>query len=145
MGFSLTSQNLALISVKLRFKKRAKVTLPPVLSCGSIVHLCIFAVFRTRPTPIRMWSWSVTATVQSLQVSWPRPLAARKLKSWTEWMLQCRKSDLGCVLHPHSGLFQISKTNTETDDRKPLLHFYIIAISGRKATLMCSLWTVTVQ
>lgn len=72
----------------------------------STVNLCISAVYRTRPTLTRTWSWSVTATVQSRQASWLHPWAVRKLKSWSEWMPHCWKSDRGCVRHPRNGLFQ---------------------------------------
>lgn len=71
--------------------------LNPPLSGDSPVNLFISAVYRTRPTLTRMQSWSVIATVLSHQASWLHHWAVRKLKSWSEWMQQCWKSDSGCV------------------------------------------------
>ena len=42
---------------------------PPLLSRDIPVDLSISVVYRTRPTPTRMWSWRVTVAVLSLQAS----------------------------------------------------------------------------
>lgn len=55
--------------------------------------ILVFAVYRTRPTPTRMWSCNVTATVLYPRVSWPPPRAVRKLKSWSRWTLWCWRSN----------------------------------------------------